>query len=116
MEFKLEEYKTIEEVIERIQCCEGKHKQQIAYSSYHNSLTQVCFDCKKVRTNLIFISEDDSPQPQSTKQDKNEDLPGDTRKGCGELIVLEENDGISENGVCGVHGDYCDKCKGKVHQ
>ena len=34
--------------------CEGKHKQQVAYSSYHNALTQVCFDCKKIRTNGDF--------------------------------------------------------------
>lgn len=50
--FELEEFDTIEEVIERIQVCEGKHKQQIPYSSYHNSLTQICFDCQKIRTNL----------------------------------------------------------------
>jgi len=32
--------------------CEGKHIQQIAYSSYHDALTQICFGCKKIRTNL----------------------------------------------------------------
>lgn len=31
---------------------EGNHIQQCSYSSYHNSLTQVCFDCKKIRTNI----------------------------------------------------------------
>lgn len=32
--------------------CEGKHVQQISYSSYHDSLTQVCFGCRKIRTSL----------------------------------------------------------------
>ncbi len=31
-------------------------------------------------------------------------------EGCGELIVLEESEGRTENGVCGISGDYCDKC------
>ena len=35
-----------------IKSCEGKHIQQIAYSSYHDALTQTCFNCKKVRTSL----------------------------------------------------------------
>ena len=29
-----------------IKSCEGKHIQQIAYSSYHDALTQICFDCR----------------------------------------------------------------------
>jgi len=32
--------------------CEGKHVQQIAYSSYHDALTQICFGCRKIRTSL----------------------------------------------------------------
>ena len=39
-----------EEVKHHIKMCEGKHVQQIAYSSYHDALTQVCFGCKEVRT------------------------------------------------------------------
>ena len=53
---EIEEYKTQEEVKKWIKKCEGEHVQQIAYSSYHDALTQVCFDCKKVRTNLIFMN------------------------------------------------------------
>ena len=49
---EIEEYKTQKEVKEKIKQCEGKHVQQIAYSSYHDALTQVCFGCNKVRTNL----------------------------------------------------------------
>lgn len=52
MNFEFEELPTLDEMIGKIQECEGKHKQQIAYSSYHNSLTQICFDCKKVRSNM----------------------------------------------------------------
>lgn len=39
-------------VKDAIKECEGKHVQQIAYSSYHDALTQICFGCKKVRTSL----------------------------------------------------------------
>ena len=35
-----------------IKDCEGKHIQQIVYSSYHDALTQICFSCKKIRTSL----------------------------------------------------------------
>lgn len=41
-----------EDVKKHIKACEGKHVQQVAYSSYHDSLTQVCFGCNKVRTSL----------------------------------------------------------------
>jgi len=52
-----EEFKVIfcdnqEAVKSHIKSCEGKHIQQIAYSYYHDALTQVCFSCKRVRTSL----------------------------------------------------------------
>ena len=43
---------TMEEVREHIQNCEGKHTQQAIYSTFHNALTQVCFGCRKIRSNL----------------------------------------------------------------
>jgi len=46
------EYMKQEDVKKHIKECEGKHKQQVAYSSYHDALTQICFDCNVVRTNL----------------------------------------------------------------
>jgi len=52
IKMEIEIYETLEEIRKQIKKCEGKHKQQIAYSSYHDSLTQVCFGCKKVRTNM----------------------------------------------------------------
>tara|TARA_Y100000310_G_scaffold295555_1_gene327052 strand:+ start:10455 stop:10631 length:177 start_codon:yes stop_codon:yes gene_type:complete len=41
-----------EAIKSHIKSCEGKHIQQIAYSSYHDALTQVCFTCNCVRTTL----------------------------------------------------------------
>ena len=49
---KLETYKSPDDVKIHIKDCEGKHIQQVAYSSYHDALTQVCFGCNVVRTNL----------------------------------------------------------------
>jgi len=50
-EWKMEKYDTKDVVFEKIRKCEGKHRQQIAYSSYHDQLSQICFDCKTVRCN-----------------------------------------------------------------
>ena len=50
--FEIRLFENQEKVKEHIKNCEGKHVQQIAYSSYHDALTQVCFTCKKIRTSL----------------------------------------------------------------
>lgn len=39
-----------------IEACEGKHVQQVSYSTYHKAITQVCFGCRKVRS-MIKIKE-----------------------------------------------------------
>ena len=44
---------TMEEVRKHIQECEGQHTQQVAYSSFHDCLTQICWGCKKVRSNYL---------------------------------------------------------------
>jgi len=44
--------KTQEELRNQIKQCEGKHRQQVVYSTYHDALTQICYDCKKVRTTI----------------------------------------------------------------
>ncbi len=49
---EVERFETQEEVRDHIKHCEGKHTQQVCYSTYHDALTQICFDCNKVRTNL----------------------------------------------------------------
>ena len=51
-EFKLlhENKQSIEEFIE---CCqELNHTHQVAFSTYHNALTQICFTCKEIRTSI----------------------------------------------------------------
>ena len=53
MTFEYERCDTQEEVRKHIQECEGKHMQQVAYSSFHDALTQICFGCKKIRSNLL---------------------------------------------------------------
>ncbi len=53
MKFEYEGYKTQEEVRKHIQECEGKHTQQVAYSTFHDSLTQICFGCQKIRSNIL---------------------------------------------------------------
>ena len=49
---KVETNKSQKEIKKHIKECEGKHIQQVAYSSYHDALTQICFGCNKVRTSL----------------------------------------------------------------
>lgn len=55
--FEYEYLKTQEEVRKHIQECEGKHMQQVAYSTFHDALTQICYGCMKVRTNIkLYLS------------------------------------------------------------
>lgn len=51
MKFEVE-FLSKEMVEEYIAGCEGKHIQQVVYSTYHKALTQICFGCKKIRTSL----------------------------------------------------------------
>ena len=52
MKLDIEYYQNIEDVLECVKECEGKHIQQVTFSTYHNAFTQICFGCKKVRTNI----------------------------------------------------------------
>ena len=37
-----------------INTCQGLcHVQQVAYSTYHDALTQICYTCKTIRTTLL---------------------------------------------------------------
>ena len=41
------------DVREFIQCCQSnKHIQQVAFSTYHDCLTQICFTCDEIRTSM----------------------------------------------------------------
>lgn len=53
MNLKYEYVPTQEEVRQHIQDCEGQHMQQVAYSTYHDALTQICYGCLKVRSNIM---------------------------------------------------------------
>ena len=35
-----------------IRCQSKKHIQQVAFSTYHHALTQICFTCDKIRTSI----------------------------------------------------------------
>ena len=52
MSFTYEFILRVEDVRKHIQECEGHHVQQAIYSTFHNALTQVCFGCRKIRSNI----------------------------------------------------------------
>lgn len=52
MEFDLVDCE-MEEIRRYIKKCQkNEHTQQVAYSSYHSSLTQICFNCQRIRSNI----------------------------------------------------------------
>ena len=55
IKFDFEYLPSQEEVRKHIQECEGRHAQQVAYSTFHDALTQICFGCRVVRTSLRNI-------------------------------------------------------------
>jgi hypothetical protein len=50
--FEYQHLSTIEDVHQAIKKCEGVHSQQTAFSTFHDALTQICFGCKLIRSNL----------------------------------------------------------------
>ena len=50
--FVFEPMPTMQAVRDAIGACEGKHVQQVAYSSFMGALTQVCFTCQRVRSTI----------------------------------------------------------------
>jgi hypothetical protein len=52
MKLEFEYFETMEEIRKHIQECEGKHSQQVCYSTFHDALTQICYGCKKIRSNI----------------------------------------------------------------
>ena len=60
MTLEYEYHLTQEQVRRYIKECEGKHTQQAIYSTFHDALTQICYGCKKVRTNLeVYVQDTD---------------------------------------------------------
>lgn len=52
MKLYVESGQTMDYILNMIKGCEGKHIQQVVFSTYHNALTQICFGCGKIRTML----------------------------------------------------------------
>jgi hypothetical protein len=50
--FRYEKLPDVEAVRRQIKECEGRHVQQVAFSSFMDALTQVCFTCQKVRSTI----------------------------------------------------------------
>lgn len=51
--FELNRFDSIQGVRRFIKDCQiNNHVQQVAYSTYHDCLTQVCFGCQKIRTSM----------------------------------------------------------------
>lgn len=46
---KLEDTEAVERAIDD---CEGRHVQQVCYSSFMGTLTQLCFTCGKIRSTI----------------------------------------------------------------
>jgi hypothetical protein len=52
MTFTYELLTSAAEVRARIQQCEGRHVQQVAYSTFMDALTQICFTERVVRSTV----------------------------------------------------------------
>lgn len=50
--FEYEYVPELETLVDQIAECEGRHTQQAMYSTFHGALTQICYGCKKVRSQI----------------------------------------------------------------
>ena len=51
--FKLTPLSSISAVERHIANCEGFHMQQAVYSTCYKGLTQICYQCREIRTNIL---------------------------------------------------------------
>ncbi len=42
------------EIREHIRNCEGKHVQQVAFSTFMDTITQICFTERKIRSGIAW--------------------------------------------------------------
>jgi len=80
------EYTNQEYIRGCIKACEKrKHLQQVAFSTFHDCLTQVCFTCNICMTSLPFT--------QQVKMKKNQSLKGfeELKKECSKKGDEDEN-------------------------
>ena len=60
---------TEREIEDWIDNCQARnHIQQVAYSTYHKALTQVCFTCNVCRTSLPELEQKKMKENQSLKE------------------------------------------------
>lgn len=64
-----------QELEEVIGCCEGKHIQQVVYSTYHKGMTRVCFGCMQVDTTIDLNKIEQKPPTKLAEQILNEPAP-----------------------------------------
>ena len=64
---EIESNLTMQDMMAQIKFCEGRHIQQVVFSTYHKSLTQICFGCGKVRT---MLDKNDTQSGNKTSEDK----------------------------------------------
>lgn len=50
--FEYEYIEKVEDLVKQISKCEGHHVQQAVFSTFHGALTQICFGCRKIRSNI----------------------------------------------------------------
>lgn len=56
--FNYEHVPEVQDLVDQIAECEGRHTQQAMYSTFHGALTQICFGCRKVRSTIYRKFED----------------------------------------------------------
>jgi hypothetical protein len=63
-------------------CQRHNHIQQVALSTYHDCLTQICFTCKKIRTSMDSqeTKSDDSKNAVLVETDSRPESPQETSK------------------------------------
>lgn len=69
--FKYERYGSISEIRDKIRMCEGNHVQQVVYSTFMDTLTQICFTEQVIRGTIYWQGNrswspegDDNPNPK----------------------------------------------------
>lgn len=81
---------TVKTIIQR--CQNANHLQQVAFSTYHNCLTQICFTCGDVRTSL-----NDWKDAEDIKSESNQSQGERARTSNGDNISSEMNYDASES-------------------
>lgn len=51
-QFVYEPMASMSDVRAAIRGCEGRHVQQVSYSTFMDTLTQVCFTCQRIRSTI----------------------------------------------------------------